>query len=68
VARLSDGRLQGAALDVFSTEPLPTGHPLRTMAGVQLSPHLAGATVEARSRAPELLAERLAGALERAGL
>jgi D-3-phosphoglycerate dehydrogenase len=59
VERLADGRIAGAALDVFSVEPLPAGHPLRTMPTVALSPHLAGATAQATSRAPELLANRI---------
>lgn len=63
VERLRDGRLSGAGLDVFSVEPLPVDHPLRSTPGVTLSPHLAGATVEARSRAPELIADRLAALL-----
>ncbi|WP_022887628.1 NAD(P)-dependent oxidoreductase [Glaciibacter superstes] len=60
---LADGRLSAAALDVFSVEPLPADHPLRTMPNVMLSPHLAGSTVEARSRAPRLIAEKLSALL-----
>jgi D-3-phosphoglycerate dehydrogenase len=60
VRRLRDGRIGGAALDVFSVEPLPVDHPLRNSPNVTLSPHLAGTTVEARSRAPRLIAEKLA--------
>jgi phosphoglycerate dehydrogenase-like enzyme len=55
VAALAEGRIR-AALDVFSQEPLPPGHPLRDHPGVLLSPHLAGSTNEARRR-------MLAGAL-----
>lgn len=58
--RIEDGRLAGAGLDVFSIEPLPEDHRARSLPGVTLSPHLAGATVEARTRAPLLIAERLA--------
>jgi phosphoglycerate dehydrogenase-like enzyme len=40
VAALRDKRIAGAGLDVFDVEPLPTGHPLRTLENVVLTPHL----------------------------
>lgn len=46
VEALEDGRLAGAALDVFRQEPLPAGHPLLARSDVVLSPHLAGFTRE----------------------
>lgn len=39
VEALGDGRLSGAALDVFETEPLPEDSPLWEMEGVIVSPH-----------------------------
>ena len=41
VAALASGHLAGAGLDVVSPEPLPADHPLWTMHGVLLTPHVA---------------------------
>lgn len=37
---LRDGQIRGAALDVFDTEPLPAGHPLRQLDNVLTTPHI----------------------------
>jgi phosphoglycerate dehydrogenase-like enzyme len=44
VKTLSEGRIKGAALDVFDEEPLPAGHPFYTLENVLLSPHCADHT------------------------
>lgn len=41
---LDDGHLAGAALDVFSVEPLPADSPLWGHPRVMISPHIAGVT------------------------
>jgi phosphoglycerate dehydrogenase-like enzyme len=43
---LADGRLSGAALDVFDPEPLPPGHPLLAAEGVILGAHALNWTEE----------------------
>jgi phosphoglycerate dehydrogenase-like enzyme len=47
VGALENGRIGGAGLDVFSTEPLPPDHPFRHLDNVVLSPHNAANTSEA---------------------
>lgn len=42
VAALRAGEIAGAGLDVFEIEPLPADHPLWTLPGVLLTPHVGG--------------------------
>ena len=59
-----DGTLGGAALDVFPTEPLPAGAAVRSHPKVLLSPHVAGATAQARFRLLGVLVDNLGRALD----
>jgi phosphoglycerate dehydrogenase-like enzyme len=47
IEALATGRIAGAGLDVFATEPLPPHHPLTLLGNVVLTPHCAGITPEA---------------------
>jgi D-3-phosphoglycerate dehydrogenase len=47
---LASGRLAGAAIDVFSEQPLPVGHPFFGLRNVILTPHMAGITKESMLR------------------
>jgi D-3-phosphoglycerate dehydrogenase len=49
-AALKAGRIAGAALDVFETEPLQPGSPLRSMSNVMLAPHNANSSPTAWER------------------
>jgi (S)-sulfolactate dehydrogenase len=64
-AALRAGRLGGAALDVFATEPLPAGSPLAGCPRLLLTPHIAGVTRESNVRVSAMIAARVAEALSR---
>jgi phosphoglycerate dehydrogenase-like enzyme len=46
VAALRDGRIAGAALDVYDVEPLPVEHPLRGLRNTLLLPHIGYVTTD----------------------
>jgi D-3-phosphoglycerate dehydrogenase len=60
VAALVEGRLAGAALDVFWTEPLPPDHPLLGLDNVTLTPHLAGAADDVVARHSAMITDDVA--------
>jgi D-3-phosphoglycerate dehydrogenase len=64
VAALHAGRLAGAALDVFDTEPLPPGHPLLACAQVVLTPHNADQTPEGMNLLNEGVVDNVIAFLE----
>ena len=62
VAAIRSGKVAGAALDVFRTEPY--SGPLLELPQVVVTPHLAGSTAEAQDRAGIVIAEQVAAALD----
>jgi len=68
VAALRSGRLAGAALDVFATEPRPADSPLWEMPNVLVSPHSAANTDRENGRIAALFCDNLRRYLDGAPL
>ncbi len=62
LAGLESGKLGGAALDVFPSEPF-TDHPVFARDDVVVTPHLGASTAEAQDRAGVVTAEQVTAAL-----
>jgi D-3-phosphoglycerate dehydrogenase len=62
VAGLESGKVAGAALDVFPSEPF-TEHPVFSREDVVVTPHLGASTAEAQDRAGIVTAEQVTAAL-----
>lgn len=60
---LREGRIGGAALDVFTDEPLAAGSPLADAPNLILTPHIAGLTMQSNERVSTLVAARVTEAL-----
>jgi len=60
---LADGRLAGAALDVYGLEPLQEDSPLRDAPNLILTPHLGASTEEAQERVATEVARSVRKAL-----
>ena len=54
---LQQGKIAGAALDVFWYEPLPSNHPLLQLENVTLTPHLAGAAADVRALHSQMIVD-----------
>ncbi len=61
-AAVRSGKIAGAALDVFESEPY--SGPLLELEQVVVTPHLAGSTTEAQDRAGLIIAQQVAAALD----
>ena len=59
IEALRSGHLGGAALDVFTEEPLPADSPLWSMPNVLISPHSGSTTDRENSRITDLFCENL---------
>lgn len=60
---LASGHLAGAAVDVFSAEPMTPDNPLRSAPNLVLTPHLGASTTEAQDRVGIEMAEQVVLAL-----
>ena len=56
---LNNGQIAGAAADTLSTEPPPANNPLLTAKNCFITPHLAWATAEAKSRLVDVLVNNI---------
>jgi glycerate dehydrogenase len=56
---LRSGRIAGAYLDVLGTEPPPEGHPLVALPNCWITPHVAWASREARTRLMDVSVENV---------
>jgi glyoxylate reductase len=60
---LRDGQITRAALDVTEPEPIPTDHPLLTLANCIVVPHIASASIATRTKMATMAAENLLAGL-----
>jgi D-3-phosphoglycerate dehydrogenase len=60
---IKSGKVAGAALDVFVTEPVPNDHPLLTLDEVIVTPHLGASTGEAQDAVAVTIADQVANFL-----
>ena len=66
-AALCEGRIRGAAFDVFPSEPLSRDFPMLCLDNVTLTNHRAGDTLNSYILAPELLLRQLTDFLAKPG-
>ena len=62
---IDEGRIAGAGVDVFTSEPLPADNPLmkvRNRDRLVLTPHIGWASIEARERLVSMIADNISAA------
>ncbi|MCD8350848.1 MAG: phosphoglycerate dehydrogenase [Planctomycetaceae bacterium] len=59
VRAVEEGRIAGAALDVFAQEPLPLDSPLRRPEDIEITPHLAASSRESAARVSAIVADNV---------
>lgn len=59
IAAIQEGKVTGAALDVYVTEPLPKDSPLRSVPQIIMTPHLGASTSEAQENVGIEVAEAI---------
>ncbi|SDO26870.1 Phosphoglycerate dehydrogenase [Paenibacillus sp. yr247] len=64
VHALQEGKLAGAALDVFEQEPLPSTSPLWSLKNVIITPHIAGASAHYTERVSSIFYHNLRAFLD----
>ena len=64
VRAIDDGKIAGAALDVFGAEPINPEHPLLQRDAVLCTPHLGASTSEAQERVAVEIAEQVVDYLQ----
>ena len=65
---LSQGKIAGAGLDVLSAEPMARDNPLRLIKDSEkllITPHIAWAGLEARTRLMEIVLQQIKESLEK---
>jgi glycerate dehydrogenase len=63
-AALKSGKVAGAGVDVISEEPMKPDNPLLTAPNILITPHIAWASIEARTRLVNQIAGNLSAWLE----
>ncbi|HLX63755.1 MAG TPA: phosphoglycerate dehydrogenase [Planctomycetota bacterium] len=64
IQALSEGWIAGAALDAFTIEPMPDGHPFRTTPNLLLTPHQASWTRETGEKVSMASAQAIVDVIE----
>jgi (S)-sulfolactate dehydrogenase len=66
VAAMKSGRIRGAALDVYETEPLTDSSAAKfaDLPNLVLTPHIAGVTIESNQRVSQVTMENVRRVLE----